>query len=249
MTKLLPSMGDNLRIVVLGASGGIGKAFTQHLAGHDQTSRLFALSRSQLDYAAPKTDEIRCDFTSAQSLNDAAARIKESGGAIDLVIIATGLLQGEGLAPEKTMRAMSHDNFAQSFMSNTIGPAMSAQALLPLMRRDRKAVLTALSARVGSISDNRLGGWYAYRASKAALNMVIKTLSIEYGRRFTDIIIAGLHPGTVDTELSKPFQSNVPDGKLFTPEFSAQHLLTVIDGLKPNDSGGLFAWDGQKIAF
>ena len=158
-------------------------------------------------------------------------------------------MQGEGIAPEKTMRAMSHDGFTQSFMSNTIGPAMSAQALLPLLRRDQKSVFTALSARVGSISDNRLGGWYAYRAAKAALNMVIKTLAIEYGRRFPEAIIAGLHPGTVDTALSKPFQSNVPEGKLFTPEFCAQRLIEVIDGLVPEDSGGLFAWDGQQIEF
>lgn len=247
--KAITSMGDNLRAVIIGASGGIGKALTQELSGHSQIAHVYALSRSPLDYDAPNISEMRCDFTDASSLNRAAASLKDSGAEIDIVIIATGLLQGEGIEPEKNMRAMSHENFAKSFMSNTIGPAMAAQALLPLMRRERKAVFTALSARVGSISDNRLGGWYAYRAAKAALNMVIKTLSIEYGRRFPDIIIAGLHPGTVDTELSKPFSRNVPDGKLFTPKFSAQHLISVIDGLEPKDSGGLYAWDGEKIEF
>ena len=245
---LLPSMDKNLRVIIVGASGGIGRALTQLLASDDQTAQLYALSRSGVSFDNPKVTSLPYDFTHSDSITRAADALKASG-KFDLIIIATGLLQGEGIAPEKTMRAMSHDGFTQSFMSNTIGPAMSAQALLPLLRRDQKSVFTALSARVGSISDNRLGGWYAYRAAKAALNMVIKTLAIEYGRRFPEAIIAGLHPGTVDTALSKPFQSNVPEGKLFTTEFCAQRLIEVIDGLNSEDSGGLFAWDGQKIQF
>ena len=126
---------------------------------------------------------------------------------------------------------------------------MSAKYFAPLLRRDKKAVFAALSARVGSISDNRLGGWYAYRASKAGLNMILKTLSIEVQRRFKNQIIIGLHPGTVDTALSKPFQGNVPKGKLFTPAFSAEKLLSVIDGLSEKDSGFLFDWAGEKIEF
>ena len=245
---LLPSMDENLRVIIVGASGGIGGALTQLLASDDQTAQLYALSRSGVNFDNPKVTSLPYDFTQSGSITRAVVTLKASG-KFDLIIIATGLLQGEGIAPEKTMRAMSHDGFTQSFMSNTIGPAMSAQALLPLLRRDQKSVFTALSARVGSISDNRLGGWYAYRAAKAALNMVIKTLAIEYGRRFPEAIIAGLHPGTVDTALSKPFQGNVPEGKLFTPEFCAQRLIEVIDRLEPKDSGGLFAWDGQKIEF
>ena len=245
---LLPSMDENLRVIIVGASGGIGRALTQLLASDDQTAQLYALSRSGVNFNNPKVTSLTYDFTQSDSITRAVGTLKASG-KFDLIIIATGLLQGEGIAPEKTMRAMSHDGFTQSFMSNTIGPAMSAQALLPLLRRGQKSVFTALSARVGSISDNRLGGWYAYRAAKAALNMVIKTLAIEYGRRFPEAIIAGLHPGTVDTALSKPFQGNVPEGKLFTPEFCAQRLIEVIDGLNPKDSGGLFAWDGQKIEF
>jgi len=250
---LLPSMAENLRVIIVGASGGIGAALTQSLAAAPQSSEIYALSRSdnthsESQQSSPKITHMQCDFTDPQSLMTAANRLK-STDQFDLVIIATGLLQGEGIAPEKNLRALSHDGFAQSFMSNTIGPAMCAQAFLPLLRRDKKAVFTALSARVGSISDNRLGGWYAYRASKAALNMVIKTLAIEYGRRFSDIIIAGLHPGTVDTPLSKPFQGNVPDGKLFTPEFSAERLLAVIDNLTVKDSGHLLAWDGETIPF
>ena len=126
---------------------------------------------------------------------------------------------------------------------------MTARYFLPLLRRDKKSVFTALSARVGSISDNRIGGWYGYRASKAALNMILKTLSIEFGRRHKQAVILGLHPGTVDTTLSEPFQGNVPDGKLFTPEYSVEKLLAVIDKVDANDSGKLIDWAGKEIAF
>jgi NAD(P)-dependent dehydrogenase (short-subunit alcohol dehydrogenase family) len=108
-------------------------------------------------------------------------------------------------------------------------------------------VFAAISARVGSISDNRLGGWYSYRASKAALNMLLKTAAIELGRTRKELVVLGLHPGTVDTGLSKPFQSNVSEGKLFTPEQSARYLLEVIDGVTPEHSGSVLAWDAQTV--
>jgi NAD(P)-dependent dehydrogenase (short-subunit alcohol dehydrogenase family) len=188
------------------------------------------------------------DFTDEESLVAAAQALQEVG-PFDLILVATGLLQGEGISPEKNMRALTSDGLAKSFESNVIGPAMSAKYLVPLLRRDSKAVFATLSARVGSISDNRLGGWYAYRASKAALNMILKTLSIEVGRRFKNQLIIGLHPGTVDTNLSKPFQGNVPEGKLFTPEYSAGKLLEVVDGLSAADSGNLYDWAGERIEF
>ncbi len=125
---------------------------------------------------------------------------------------------------------MSTEGFETNFAINTIGPALTAKYFLPLMRDDQKSVFAALSARVGSISDNRIGGWYAYRASKAVLDMIIKTLAIEHGRKFKNCIIMGLHPGTVATALSKPFQGNVPKGKLFTAKDSAQKLISVING-------------------
>jgi NAD(P)-dependent dehydrogenase (short-subunit alcohol dehydrogenase family) len=122
-----------------------------------------------------------------------------------------------------------------------------AKHFLPLLARDRKSVFAALSARVGNISDNRLGGWHAYRASKAALNMLLRTLSIELARANPRAMYVGLHPGTVDTTLSAPFQATVPEGKLFTPEFAAARLLEVLDRLEPVDSGNVIAWDGQQI--
>ena len=248
MTQLLSSMGEALRVIVIGSSGGIGQAFVEALTASDQVAKIYALSRQGQNHPSSKVANLTFDFTDESSIEAAAEALRETG-PFDLCIIATGLLQGEGISPEKNMRAMSLEAFQKSFMVNTFGPAVTAKHFLPLMRRDSKAVLAALSARVGSISDNRIGGWYAYRASKAALNMILKTLSIEFGRRFKNTIIIGLHPGTVDTSLSKPFQGNVPDGKLFTPEFSVKKLLGVIDQVDAKDSGLLFAWDGQAVPF
>ena len=242
------SLGDDLRCAVIGSSGGIGAALIEQLVQSSQVARIHALSRSGRSHPSPKVANLTFDFTEEDSLIAAAQALQEVG-PFDLILVATGLLQGEGISPEKNLRALSHDGFAKSFEINTIGPAMTAKYFVPLLRRDEKAVLAALSARVGSISDNRLGGWYAYRASKAALNMVLKTLAIEIGRRFKNQIIVGLHPGTVDTDLSKPFQGNVPEGKLFTAEFSAEKLLDVVDGLSAEDSGNLFDWAGKQVTF
>lgn len=243
---MFESLGQNLRVVIVGASGGIGAALVDRLVSSSQVARVHSLSRQGKSHPSPKVSNLTFDFTNEASVEAAAQALAEVG-PLDVVIVATGLLQGDGIAPEKNLRALSIKGFEQSFLINTVGPAMTARYFLPLMRRDGKAVFAALSARVGSISDNRMGGWYAYRSSKAALNMVIKTLSIEMGRRFKELVIVGLHPGTVDTNLSKPFQGNVPEGKLFTPEFSAEKLLDVIDQVTPHDSGNLLDWQGQTV--
>ena len=136
---------------------------------------------------------------------------------------------------------------ARIFAVNTIGPALVLKHFAPLLPRTGRSVIALLSARVGSISDNRLGGWYGYRASKAALNQLVRTASIEVARSRRDAVIVGLHPGTVETPLSAPFRGNVSPGKLFTPRVSAAHLLTAIEGLTPADSGKCFAWDGSEV--
>ena len=246
--NLFESFQTPIRTAVIGSTGGIGAALVASLAKSEQVQSVYALSRSDASHPSPKVQNLTFDFLNEDSVSAAAEALREVG-RFDLIIIATGLLQGEGIAPEKNMRALDLDAMRKSFEVNTFGPALSAKYFLPLLSRDNKAVFAALSARVGSISDNRLGGWYSYRASKAALNMMLKTLSVEVGRRWKEQVIIGLHPGTVDTGLSKPFQSNVPDGKLFTPEFSATKLLGVIDEIGAKDSGGLFAWDGAKIDF
>ncbi len=153
------------------------------------------------------------------------------------------------MGPEKSWRALDPVTMSDVFTVNAIGPALIAKHFLPLLRRDRRVVFAALSARVGSISDNQLGGWHSYRASKAALNMLMKNFALELSQHNPHSIVASLHPGTVDTDLSQPFQRNVVGAKLLTPEYCAAALLKVIDGLTPADSGGLFAWDGARIPF
>ena len=243
---MFESLGQNLRVAVVGASGGIGAALVEQLITSDQVAQVHALSRQIKPHPSSKVSNLAFDFTDEDSL-EASAQVLAEVGPLDIVILATGLLQGNGIAPEKNLRALSFEGFEKSFMTNAIGPAMTARYFLPLMRRDGKAVFAALSARVGSISDNHIGGWYAYRSAKAALNMILKTLSIEMGRRFKNLIIIGLHPGTVDTKFSKPFQGNVPDGKLFTPEYSAKKLLSVIDQVTPDNSGDLLDWAGKTV--
>jgi len=151
------------------------------------------------------------------------------------------------MAPEKSFKQLQKETLQKTFLVNTIGPALCAKYFLPKLHHNKRAIFAALSARVGSISDNRLGGWYGYRASKAALNMIIKNLAIEYRRMNQSGIVVGLHPGTVDTHLSKPYQGNVPNDKLFTPDQAAQYLHDVINKLKPEDSGGCFDWAGKAI--
>lgn len=228
------------RAVIIGGSGGVGGALAARLAAAGV--EVHALSRRGAGPAGTQPGPI--DIEDEPSIAAAAARI---GAPVDLVIVASGLLHAEGLQPEKSWRALSADGLARYFVVNATGPVLVAKHFLPLLPSRGRAMFAALSARVGSIGDNRLGGWYGYRASKAALNMLIRTLAIELARTRPDAICAALHPGTVNTALSEPFQKGVPPEKLFTPDVSAGHLLAVLDGLTPSQSGGCFAWDGTRI--
>jgi NAD(P)-dependent dehydrogenase (short-subunit alcohol dehydrogenase family) len=168
---------------------------------------------------------------------------------LDLVFVATGLLHDDQISPEKTLKSVTAEALEHAFRINTVGPALIGKHALPRLRKDAKAIFAALSARVGSISDNRLGGWHSYRASKAALNMIIRNFAIELGRTRPAAICVGLHPGTVDTALSKPFQANVPASRLLSPTESASALLSVLENANSDQTGSLFAWDGQLIDF
>jgi NAD(P)-dependent dehydrogenase (short-subunit alcohol dehydrogenase family) len=165
-----------------------------------------------------------------------------------MVIVATGLLSDATHGPDKSLRALEADWMMQNFRINSIGPALIARHIMPLMPRSGRSVFAALSARVGSISDNRLGGWHSYRASKAALNMLIRTIAIDLARTHPDALCVSLHPGTVDTELSRPFQRGITDGQIKHPADSARALIDIIDSLSPSQTGRCFAWDGTEIA-
>lgn len=219
---------------MIGASGGVGAALAAALGASGRFSVVHALSR-----------ETGLDLEHEDSIA-AAARALDAGPALGLVFVATGVLHS-GFEPERSYRTLDADHMARDYRINTIGPALVAKHFLPLLPRDRRAVFAALSARVGSIGDNRLGGWHSYRASKAALNMILRTLAIELARTHPLAVVAGLHPGTVRTGLSAPFQRGVKPEQLFSPARSAGHLLDVIDRLEPRDSGGVFAWDGTRI--
>ncbi len=210
--------------IIIG-QGGIGTALA------DQIDGALRWSRPEVD----PTDEA--------SIARAAAGIDE----IDLAIVTTGMLHDDRQRPERALKELDPDLLARSFAINTIAPAIVAKHLISKMPRDRRTVFAVLGARVGSIGDNRTGGWHGYRASKAALVMLMKTIAIETARNRPQAIIVTLHPGTVDTGMSKPFQGNVAPEKLFTPAFAAEELLRVIDSLTPADSGGHFAWDGIRI--
>ncbi|WP_210358868.1 SDR family oxidoreductase [Sphingomonas beigongshangi] len=225
--------------IVIGASGGIGAALVEALRDEATYDVVRALSRSAIG-----DDHI--DLENEASIAAVAATIA-AGPAPELVIVASGLLHDGDEGPEKTYRDLDGAWLARTIAVNAIGPALVAKHLLPLMPRTGRTVFAILSARVGSISDNRLGGWYGYRMAKAAVNQLVRTLSIEERRRNDRSIVVGLHPGTVDTALSKPFQGNVRPGTLFTPDRAASQLLDVIDGLKTPDTGKVFDHEGKEI--
>lgn len=232
------------KIAVIGAGGAIGHAFVDLLARRFPTAQILACSHAPLHTDIKNVTWQQVNYRDEISFATAAKAASE----FDLVIIACGILHNNNIMPEKALRDLSTQKFEHVFAANTIAPALAIKHFGPRLRQNHRAVLAALSARIGSISDNKIGGWYSYRASKAALNMIIKTASIELGRTHPEAIIVGLHPGTVNSTLSKPFQSHIPKDKLFEPEFSAVQLMTVIEALKPVDSGHCFAWDGTHIA-
>lgn len=238
--------GEKGAAAVFGASGGIGMAMVSALAQSGRFAQVHAGSRHAVTPDHPSVVPFSFDLMEEESVEAAAQSMPI---APELVIVATGMLHDakREIMPEKTLRAMDGAAMAHVMAVNAIGPAMIAKHMLPRMPKDRRAVFAVLSARVGSIGDNRLGGWHAYRASKAALNMLMVNFAIEMRRTHPKAIIAALHPGTVDSDLSAPFQGAVPPQKLFSPEDCADHLLNVTDRLTPADSGGFFAWDGHRL--
>jgi NAD(P)-dependent dehydrogenase (short-subunit alcohol dehydrogenase family) len=234
--------------VVVGANGGIGRALFASLRHDPRYRHVVGVLRHR---TADLVDDggqswIEADFLDQASLLAAVQRV-ETLGPPACVIVATGVLHGPSFSPEKSLRALNPETLAEVFAVNAIGPALVAKHFLPAMPRDRATVFAALSARVGSIADNARGGWYGYRASKAALNMIIRTAAIEHARSHPLGLCVAIHPGTVATPLSQPFVGPVPSSRVFTPQVAATQILRVLDGLGPEATGGFYAWDGAEV--
>lgn len=223
--------------IIIGAKGGIGAALADVIEQRDYGTRVIRLHRAS---------HPPLDLADEASIAAAAAAVATMGYDISTVVVATGLLHADGRGPEKSLRELDATWMARNFQINAIGPALVAKHFLPIMARQGPVYFAALSARVGSISDNRLGGWHSYRASKAALNMLIRNIAIEWQRKNPQSVVIGLHPGTVETPLSAPFKGN-PAHERFTPQQSAQDMLRVLHGLSPQESGQIFAYDGSII--
>lgn len=219
------------RALIIGASGGIGGAVASALAARGVA--VTGLSRSAQGL----------DITTEESVATALGTLQPG---FDLILVATGALVIDGAAPEKTMRRLTAKAMADQFALNCIGPALVLKHALPLMPRDRRCVFAALSARVGSIGDNALGGWYSYRAAKAALNQMIHTGAIELARSHPQAICVALHPGTVATALTA---AHAGGHATVTPDQAAQNLLGVIEGLSPAQTGLFFDWKGERIVW
>lgn len=232
----MSSFVEGFEAVVVGATGGLGRALAEQLESDPHTGVVHRFGRSG---GTP------LDLTDEATI----ARAAEMATAPRLVIVATGFLHGDGVTPDKRLEDLSPERLARNFAINAIGPALVLKHFVPRLPRRGRSVIAVLTARVGSIEDNRTGGWYGYRASKAAMNQIVKTAAVELSFRRPEAVCVALHPGTVDTPLSAPFQRGVPADRLFSAAEAAAHLLKVIDGLTPADNGRFLAWDGQAIPY
>lgn len=236
------------RVLVAGASGGIGQAYCEQLAKRYPGVELIRMARKPEQLAALPNSvlDLKFDLGDTNSLQHATSQIPKEQPP-DWVFIATGWLHDEHQMPEKTFRSLDAEHLLRSYALNAVGPALLVKALLQHIPKAQPLNIGVLSARVGSISDNRLGGWHSYRASKAALNMLIKNFALELGRQKRPVIITGLQPGTTTTDLSAPFQRNVKPEHLQTPEYTAEALIKVMATLQAGDSGQLFDFLGERF--
>ncbi|XVF26296.1 hypothetical protein REPUB_Repub14bG0004100 [Reevesia pubescens] len=250
--------------MVQGASRGIGLEFVKQLLQMNEKGHVIATCRNPAgatglielkNQFAERLNILPVDVTVESTIEESAKSITERYGSLNLLINTSGILSIPSvLQPETTLSKVHKSSMMLAYEVNAVGPILVIKHMWPLLKAGGSfgterdvAVVANLSARVGSIGDNHLGGWHSYRASKAALNQLTKTISVEFARKKDPIACILLHPGTVDTDLSRPFQRNVPADKLFTKEFSVQKLLNIINNTKQQDNGKFFAWDGQEI--
>jgi len=254
---MLSSLTAGSSVLIQGASRGIGLEFVRQLLAEPQVDHVFAGCRSPLRAAGlaslaardSRLQVLALDVADEDSIRAAAAAVAAATPRLHLVVNCAGVLHDDaaGIAPEKRLADVRPYALAASLAVNALGPLLVAKHFERLLAHEERAVFASISARVGSIGDNRLGGWYAYRGAKAAQNMFTKTLSIEWARSRRNVICVALHPGTTDTDLSRPFQANVAPEKLFSAERTVRQLLAVIDALQPEDTGRFLAWDGAGI--
>ncbi|WDY56212.1 SDR family NAD(P)-dependent oxidoreductase [Pseudomonas sp. PSKL.D1] len=253
--SLIPDLNGNAKVLVCGASRGIGLALCATLLARDDVDRVWAVARHARGTEAlaalvaahgERIVLVDCDARDEVAIAALAIEVGRACAHLHLVVCTLGILHLDGAKAEKSLAQLDLAGLQATFATNAFAPILLLKHLLPLLRKG-PATFAALSARVGSIGDNRLGGWYSYRASKAALNQLLHTASIELKRLNPAATVLALHPGTTDTELSRPFQGNVPEGKLFEPAFVAQCVIGLVGRFGPGDSGGFWGWDGQKI--
>ncbi|MBV6624937.1 MAG: SDR family NAD(P)-dependent oxidoreductase [Rivularia sp. (in: Bacteria)] len=247
---------ENANALIVGASQGIGLGFVKALLQDDSIAKIYATYRHAdsakelLSLQQEFVQKLVCltmDITQESQISTAVENISAETDKLHLVINCVGILHEGEIQPEKSLRQINPENLIRYFQVNSIGGILLAKHLQPLFKHKEKNIFACISAKIGSIGDNRLGGWYGYRASKAALNMFMRTTAIEYSRRCPKTIVVTIHPGTTNTKLSQPFQRNVPPEKLFPVEHTVRLLLGVITNLKSEDSGEFFSWDGSRL--
>ncbi|MEB3220335.1 MAG: SDR family NAD(P)-dependent oxidoreductase [Nostocales cyanobacterium 94392] len=247
---------NNANALIVGASQGIGLGFVKSLLLNYNIAKIYATYRNAdtaielMTLYKEYPDKLVCfpmDITQELQIAAVVEKISAETDKLHLVINCVGILHQGELQPEKSLRQINSENLIRYFQVNSMGGILLAKHLQPLFKHEQRNVFACISAKVGSIGDNNLGGWYGYRASKAALNMFMRTAAIEYSRRCPKTIVVTLHPGTTDTNLSQPFQRNVPPEKLFPVKRTVEQLLSVIANLKPEDSGEFFSWDGSRL--
>jgi NAD(P)-dependent dehydrogenase (short-subunit alcohol dehydrogenase family) len=250
----LDGLGSGLEVLVAGAGRGLGLEFVHQLLHCPDVARVWAGCRQPESLLLPagtpleKLAPLALDVGDEGSVASAAGCVAAQARSLSLVINVAGVLHTQqGMRPERRLAEVDPESMLLSYRVNALGPLLVAKHFSGLLPRSDRAVFASLSARVGSIGDNRLGGWYAYRAAKAAQNMITRNLSIELPRRHRGVICVALHPGTVDTALSRPFQGNVPGERLFSTERAVRQLLDIVNRLEERDQGRFIAWDGQTI--
>lgn len=247
---------ESANALVIGASQGIGFGWVKQLVQDHRFGKIYGIYRNPdtasdlltLEQEHPQqVINLVADVTDEGQIAQAVSKISTDVKKLHLVIYCVGLLHEGKLQPEKRLQQLNSKQLVRYFQVNSIGAVLFAKHLVPLLKHRDRAIFASISAKVGSIGDNYLGGWYGYRASKAALNMFMHTVAIEYQRKVPQTIVVCLHPGTTDTRLSSPFQKNVPPGKLFSVERTVSQLMRVVENLTEADNGEFLSWDGSRL--